>query len=275
MFTRDLFANSVLSSLLKLTSQRVTVLTLFIGAVAGANYWSLVAFWPLECQILYGPDAMKVAIDVLPFAFSTSLGVIVVNMCISWFKGSNRELLLVCSCMMTAGVGGLASVTQYTPGLGMGLSFLGGVGIGGATQPTATMLSVVSPDELIATITAATISVRLIGATIGYAVYFNVLQNSLADMHENIAVVAMRAGLSFNETDGFITALLGNNETILADYSTVLIAVAQTAIKDTYVEGFKRVYLVSISFGASAIIACLFLGDIKTYMVDRIAVDIH
>ena len=251
------------------------MLTFFISGVGGANYWSLVAFWPLECQMLYGPDAMKVAVDVLPFAFSTSLGVILVNMCISWFQGSIRELLTICSCMMTAGVGGLASVTQNTPSVGMGMSFLGGIGIGGITQPAATMLTIVSPDEIIATVTAATISVRLIGATIGYAIYFNVLQNSVLNLSTIVSAAAIKAGLPSTDLPPFLDAILGQNNTALQQFSVSVVAAAQAAFKDTYVEGFKKVYLVSISFGGSAIIACLFLGNIRKYMVDRVAVDIH
>ena len=225
--------------------------------------------------MLYGPDAMKVAVDVLPFAFSTSLGVILVNMCISWFKGSIRELLTLCSCMMTAGVGGLASVTQNTPRVGMGLSFLGGIGIGGITQPAATMLTIVSPDEIIATVTAATISVRLIGATIGYAIYFNILQKCILNLSTIVGAAAIKAGLPPTDLPVFLDALLGQNITGIQQFSDSIVAAAQDAFKDTYVEGFKKVYLVSIAFGGSAIIAALFLGNIRKYMVDRVAVDIH
>jgi hypothetical protein len=73
------------------------VLTLIITALSGANYWSLAAFWPLECQELFGPDGMKVALYVLPYLFSVSIGMILVNWGISAFRGANRELLTICS----------------------------------------------------------------------------------------------------------------------------------------------------------------------------------
>lgn len=73
------------------------MLTLIITALSGANYWSLAAFWPLECQELFGPDAMKVALYVLPYLFSISLGMILVNWGVSAFRGANRELLTICS----------------------------------------------------------------------------------------------------------------------------------------------------------------------------------
>jgi len=54
-----------------------------------------------------------------------------------------------------------------------------------------------------------------------------------------------------------------------------VIGAATEAVKGSYVEGFRLVYLVGLVFGGSAVIACLFLGDIKRFMVDRVAVDIH
>jgi hypothetical protein len=177
--------------------------------------------------------------------------------------------------MMTAGVGGLAVVTQKTPGLGIGLSALGGVGVGGVIQPAVTMLTIISPDESIGTISAATISVRLIGATIGYAVYFNVLHNKLSRLPTNVALAAIQAGLPTNETTAFVESLLTDNKTALGQYSLAIVSIAQEAVLETYVEGFRKVYLVSISFGVCAVIASLFLKDIKKYMVDRVAVDIH
>lgn len=57
----------------------------------------MAAFWPLECQYLWGPDAMKIAFYVLPFSLCVTLGMIMVNWGISAFRGHNRELLTVCS----------------------------------------------------------------------------------------------------------------------------------------------------------------------------------
>jgi hypothetical protein len=110
--------------------------------------------------------------------------------------------------MMTAGVGGLAAVTQKTPHLGTGLSVLAGLGVGGLVQPAVTMLTIVSPDEVIGTISAATMSIRLIGPTIGYSVYFNVLRNKLNYLFTNISLGVAHAGLPQDEINDFVTSLL-------------------------------------------------------------------
>jgi hypothetical protein len=135
-----------------------------------------------------------------------------------------------------------------------------------------TILTVISPDELIATITAATISIRLIGATIGYSVYFNVYERKLLQLPTRLAVIAGTAGLPSNDTASFITALLTGQNSALAEYNETLVSIARETILNVNTAAFREIYLVSISFSLCAILASLFLGNIKEFMVDRVAV---
>jgi hypothetical protein len=257
--------------------QRISILTLFITAVAGANFYSLLNFWPLECQQLFGPDPHAVARTVVAFGYAVALGVILVNCGLSLFRGANRELLVISSCCMTAGVGALAAVTPDTPGLGIGMSFLGGLGVGGIIVPAAVILTIISPDEVIATVTAITLSIRLIGGSIGYAIYFNVLQNKLTKViPATVGVAVLKAGLPVASISTFLEAVAAQNTTALAEVKGItppILLVAQQAIRESYTEGFKLIYLVSIAFGGAAVIASLFLGNINKFMVNRVAVE--
>jgi hypothetical protein len=177
---------------------------------------------------------------------------------------------------MTAFVGALASVTPNTPTRGIVLTSFAAFGVGGLLLPAATMLTIISPDEVIATITAATVSIRLVGASVGYSVYFNVLENKLSQiLAPNVATAAAEAGLPAAQIPAFLGAYLGGNTTALAGYSLAVLGAATEAYKDSYAQAFRMVYLVSISFGVAAIVCCLFLGDIRKYMTNRVAVDIH
>ena len=176
--------------------------------------------------------------------------------------------------MMTGGVGGLAAVNQDRLGLGIALSVLGGIGVGGLIQPAVTMLTIVSPDEAIATISAASISARLTGATIAYAIYFNILQSNLVVLPFNVRLAAVKAGLPESEAGGLAGAILSQNLTAVAAFPAPVVLAAQEAVIETYLPGFKAVFLTSISFGALAIIISFFVKDIKQYMVDRVAVTI-
>jgi hypothetical protein len=176
---------------------------------------------------------------------------------------------------MSSGVAGLAAVKPGAIGLIVGLSTLGALGVGGTVQPAVTMLSIITPDETIATISAASISARLTGATIGYAVYFNIFQTKISQLHTVITNAAVGAGLTPNETlSRFVQAVLSNNITALSKFPPIIVAAGQDAQLDTYLSGFKMIYLVSIVFGGGAFIASFFLRDIRAYMVDRVAVDL-
>jgi hypothetical protein len=177
---------------------------------------------------------------------------------------------------MTAGTGSMATINQNTPSLAIGLSILTAFGIGGLLQPTGTILTIVTPDELLATIIAASITVRVVGGTIGYAVYFNILQNKLAEvLRGNVIKASLQAGLPPGQLAPFAEALLSKNSTALGRFPQNVVDAAMDAVKDSYVAGFRLIYLVSIAFGVVAIVASLMLGDIRKHMDDRVAVVIH
>jgi Fungal trichothecene efflux pump (TRI12) len=190
----------------------------------------------------------------------------------------NRELLLISSVFMTAGIGAMAAVNDTNPSLGIGMSFLGGFGVGGIIVPAAVILTIVSPDEVIATITAITLSVRLIGGSIGYAIYFNVFETKLTSVFpEIVGTAVIKAGLPISELVPFLTALSVKNTTAIAEMhglTPAILEAAQVGVNAAYAVAFKQIYLVSIAFGGAAILASLFLGDIRKYMVDRVAVQI-
>lgn len=238
------------------------MLTLFIAALAGVNFSSLSAF-SYVCQQLFGPDPAHVARLVIASGFSVILGTILVNFGMSFIR-ANRELFLVASCFMTVGLGALAAVTQDTSSLAIGLSFLGGLGVGGIIQPAATILTIVSPDELIATITAMAITVRLIGSGIGNAIFSNVFLNKLDHiLSANVEAAVISAGLPSDQITAFLGAFLGNNETALGQYTPNILFAAEEASQVSYVAGFRMMYLVSIAFGGAAVVASLFLQNIK------------
>lgn len=249
---------------------------LFVASISGVNFHSLVAIWPLECQILFGPDPLEICRIVSAAGFSIVAGIILVNWALSKFRGAARELIAISCILMTAGTGSMSLITQHTPNLAIGLSILACLGIGGVLQPTGTILTIVTPDELLATIIAASITIRVIGGSIGYAVYFNILQNKLgAVLRPNVIQASLQAGLAPSQLAPFAEALLSKNTTALARFPQGVVFAAMEAVKESYYEGFRLIYLVSIGFGFAALVASLFLGDIRKYMVDRVAVDIH
>lgn len=63
-------------------------------------------------------------------------------------------------------------IRQYWP-----RCWLLGLGIGGIVVPASIITTIICPDDLIATVTALTLSIRVIGGSVGYCVYYNVFLN--------------------------------------------------------------------------------------------------
>jgi hypothetical protein len=81
----------------------ILALTLLITFISGANFFSVIMFWPTQAFNVYGHDAVGVGIRGLPIGFSILTGAVVVLWLLSVFRGHNRELMIVSSVVMTAG----------------------------------------------------------------------------------------------------------------------------------------------------------------------------
>lgn len=170
---------------------RILGLTLVITFISGANFFSILMFWPTQAFNVYGHDPIGVGIRGLPVGFSILTGCCVVLWLLSMFRGHNRELLIVSSVLMTAGCGSLAIARIDNLYQLWGLLVLAGLGIGGIVVPASIiskrlaarvqdcgadilLATIICPDDLIATIAALTLSIRVIGGSVGYCVYYNV-----------------------------------------------------------------------------------------------------
>lgn len=261
---------------------RILTLTLIITAISGANFFSVIMFWPTQAFNVYGHDPVGVGIRGLPVGFSILTGACVVLWLLSVFRGHNRELMIISSVLMTAGCGALAVATRFNLSTLWGLLILGGLGIGGIVVPASIMTTIICPDDIIATVAALTLSIRVIGGCIGYTVYYNVFVNKFVPnatkyiggamveigitnvtyITEAIELTAASLLAGLKEIPG-----IGNNETA---YEIVVLA-GQIA----YAESYKYVYLTSIAFGGIAIVSSIFLGNIDKYMDDHVAVVMH
>lgn len=83
---------------------RILGLTLVITFISGANFFSIIMFWPTQAFNVYGHDPIGVGLRGLPVGFSILAGAFIVLWCLSVFRGRNKELMIISSIMMTAGM---------------------------------------------------------------------------------------------------------------------------------------------------------------------------
>lgn len=187
-----------------------------------------------------------------------------------------------------------------------GILVVAGLGIGGIVVPASIITTIICPDDLIATVTALTLAIRVIGGSIGtffshstahffpfhqpstnistgYCVYYNVFIKKFIPNATKMIGYTMLAKLHIRNTTYVYDAIvytgasllpllktipgIGNNETA---YEMVVLAG-----QEAYAASYKYVYYASTAFGAVAIIAAVFLGDISPYMDDHVAVVMH
>ncbi|KAM0164737.1 hypothetical protein ACHAPG_000510 [Botrytis cinerea] len=259
---------------------RILALTLVITFISGANFFSVLLFWPTQAFNVYGHDPIGVGIRGLPVGFSILVGACVVLWLLSVFRGGNRMLMIISSCMMTAGCGALAAANLNNINAVYGILVVAGLGIGGIVVPASIITTIICPDDLIATIAALTLAIRVVGGAIGYTTYYNVfLSKFIPELSVKIALACYKNDIFDMEIIGHIAELtgaslldeilplVGNNVTI---WNEVVLAG-----QEAYATAYPWVYYVSIAFGAVSIIASIGLGDISKYMDDHVAVVMH
>lgn len=261
-------------------SSRILVLTLIITFISGANFFSVLLFWPTQAFNVYGHDPVGVGVRGIPIGFSILAGACIVLWLLSVLHGHNKELLIASSVIMTAGIGALASLHANTLYRAWGLLIIAGLGIGGIVVPASIMTMIICPDDLIATVAALTLAVRVLGGSIGYTVYYNVFINKFTTNVVYYVGGVMEEKLLITNPQVIKTAITLTGASLIQELKRLpgiagnelayeaVVKAGQVA----FAESYRYVYLVSIAFGGVAIIASLFLGDIKKYMDDHVAV---
>lgn len=258
---------------------RVLVLTLVLTFISGANFFSVLLFWPTQAFNVYGHDPIGVGIRGMPIGFSILVGACVALYLLSLFRGGIRSILFVSCCLMTAGCGALASARLDNLNAIYGILVVAGLGIGGIVVPASIITTIICPDDLIATITALTLAIRVIGGAVGYAIYFNVFLNKFKPiLTKNIVTACVLNNITNPDVIMEVGQLTAASliDPILhlpgVDGNVTVWKAIVLAGQQSYAAAYPYVYYTSIAFGALSIIASAFVGDITKYMDDHIAV---
>ncbi|MCJ1343104.1 hypothetical protein MMC31_001295 [Peltigera leucophlebia] len=264
-------------------SPRILALTLIITFISGANFFSVLLFWPTQSYNVYGHDPVGVGLRGLPIGLSILVGAFVVLWLLSVLRGHNKELMIASSVIMTAGVGGLAVSRTDNLHVVWGLLVLAGLGIGGIVVPASIITTIICPDDLIGTVSALTLAIRVIGGSIGYTVYYNVfIQHFVPSLTKQVGA-AMTLKLHITNVTYIRQAIVLTGASLIEELDGIPgIKGNQTAYnivvkagQEAFAESYRLVYLVSIAFGAVSILAALFLDNIHQYMDDHVAVVMH
>ncbi|KAH8811462.1 fungal trichothecene efflux pump [Xylogone sp. PMI_703] len=261
---------------------RILALTLIITFISGANFFSVLLFWPTQAFNVYGHDPIGVGIRGLPIGFSILAGACITLWLLSVFRGGNKWLMIGSSVLMTAGCGALAAARIDNLDAVYGILVVAGLGIGGIVVPASIITTIICPDDLIATVAALTLAIRVVGGAIGYTTYYNVFYNKFVPkLSLNIALACFKHNIYDIQIITEAAELTGASliDQILhlpgVDGNMTIWNDIVRAGQESYAYAYPYVYYASIAFGVVSIVAACFLGDISKYMDDHVAVIIH
>lgn len=137
--------------------------------------------------------------------------------------------------------------------------------------------------DLIGTVSALTLAIRVIGGSIGYTIYYNVfIQHFIPSLKKHVSA-AMIIDLRITNGTYIREAIVLTGASLIEELDRIPgIKGNQTAYdivvkagQEAFAESYRLVYLTSIAFGAVSILAALFLDNIHQYMDDHVAVVMH
>ncbi|CAG5158691.1 uncharacterized protein ALTATR162_LOCUS5208 [Alternaria atra] len=230
------------------SGQRIVALAYVVAFAAGMNFFSILNFFPVTFSSVYAPVPVSIGLRGLGPALTTAVGAIFFNAALSRFPGHTREVLLVAVGIMTAFAGALAVMTPDNERLVLFLGSMAGFGVGGVLVPAATVAMLVCPDALITTAAALSLSIRTVGGSIGYSIYYNIFAGKLTtNLPKYTAMYAVEAGLPLESVEAFVGLFLTAPEE-LATTSIVGVtpAVVEGATRGTrwaYSESLKYVWV--------------------------------
>jgi hypothetical protein len=184
--------------------------------------------------------------------------------------------------LFTAGTVGFATIQPGQSTRAIIFSGLSGTGFGAPLVLIIAGVQLSTPHHLIATATAVTTSARALAISTFTAIYSAALSTRLEkNIPSYVAGAALSAGLPPASAAAFVGAVVSKNKTALLKIPDVTPAITQVgvhALKHAYADGLRVVYMIAAPFGALAVVACFFLGDLKRtmgYRVDAPVEDLH
>jgi hypothetical protein len=191
--------------------QRVVALSFAVAFVAGMNFFSLLNFWPLTISTVWPFDPVKIGLRGISAGFATAIGAIFWNALLSTFPGDCKWILFVAAGMLTTFGGALSVMTPDNIVTTIALATVACFGLGGVIVPAATVAMIAAPDALITTCAALSLSVRAVGGSIGYSIYYSIFHDKLLhNLPLLVGTYAVEAGLDPKEAELFVGTFVTN-----------------------------------------------------------------
>ncbi|KAJ5885601.1 hypothetical protein N7504_011437 [Penicillium tannophilum] len=249
--------------------------------VEGISLFAYVIFYPVLTKALFEKDPFLQAARQQPYGIASALSTVIYGYLSVKFR-TIRFPMIAGFVILTGGLVGLATIQPGDDFSSLAFSAVAGIGFGAPLILIIAGVQLSVPHRLIATATASTTCSRAVSVAVFTAVASAAMKSRLDKyIPTYTAKAALEAGLPDSSLAGFVTALTSEDTAALqkvAGVNSHIIEAGVMALKQAYADGIRIVFIIAAPFGVVAIIACIFLGDVKSVMnygVDAPVEDLH
>lgn len=185
-------------------------------------------------------------------------------------KVSYTNIFTACACLVVTDFRNIR--TAWAP---LVLSL---IGVGGVLTPNQVVITVITPDDLIASVTALTVGLRAQSQVIGLAIFYN---RYVAEVTKNTFKYVVPAMFKIGFIDPtqirtMMTVLTSEPfhvyaQTVPQISKEPAYSIVRDATVQAYGHAFRTVFYITIAFGVSACIAAALMGNVAQYMDDHVA----
>lgn len=247
--------------------------------LVGMCFYSGQIIWPQEIQALFTTNRISIGW----YTSAASFGGCIFGPMVGYANqklGQSRWLLVFSTAglMLGTGLGALVSTHSQVRSI-VGMVLIGMFSAATKIMTTA-MIQLGVPDEYIGMATSVNIMFLGLGGSVGTTIYTSILINyETAHLPVQVAKAALAQGLPKTSLEQLLLVISSGDASIsqveaIPGISLPILNAAIKAAKQVSVTAFKRVYLVSIAFGAIGTIASLFTLDLNEMMTSHVATQI-
>jgi hypothetical protein len=154
------------------------------------------------------------------------------------------------------------------------------IGTGGVLIPNQVIITVITPDDLIASVTALTVGLRAQAQVLGLSIFYNRFVHEVTNRAFKTIIPALVNAGVFSPTDikTFILSLTAVPFDTLAKEIPQLLGnrtdfeLVREASVSCFQGALKLVWYITVAFGVAACLAAAGMGDVSGYMDDHVAV---
>ncbi|TQS32914.1 hypothetical protein Golomagni_06756, partial [Golovinomyces magnicellulatus] len=252
--------------------------TLFVVFAAGVCFIPLTAFWAIENISMYNTNRLETCIHSIPIGAGILGGAIISAIVLGLLKKHTALVMAFFCALLTIGSACLAAADPDRIGTAMAPAVIAMIGIGGILVPNQIIMTVISPDDLIGSVTALTLAVRAQAQVIGLAVFYNQLMNQiLKNSYKFLVTAAIQVGwIDIPAITAMMTTLTSIPfkefaPTIPQLQDPANYQIMHEATVKVFTASFRHLWFITLAFGIPACIAALFLGDLSHYMDHHVA----